>query len=73
MSGQGRWEVGEALKGSWALTEGRRMDVFVWLLVCLGLGLAGALACCVGLLATAPLAALGSAIVYDRLREAQAA
>ncbi len=61
----------EALHRSSVVTEGARLRLFVFLLLCIGLNVLGALALGVGLLFTIPATAMAIAFVYRRL-EAQA-
>lgn len=58
----------DALKESFNLTRGHKMNLFVLSLLILLLGIAGVLACCVGvLLISAPVSALALAYVYLKL------
>jgi uncharacterized membrane protein len=57
----------EALQRSAALTQGVRMDLFLFGLVLLGLNILGAIACLVGLLVTIPMSMMAGAYVYRRL------
>jgi uncharacterized membrane protein len=59
--------VMESLKRSSALTRGEKLNLFWYGLLCGLVGLLGALALCVGVLAAAPTVALASAYVYRRL------
>jgi len=59
----------EAMRESWRLTEGERLDLFLWMLLCIGLSVAGLLACCVGLFVMVPLCGLGTALIYQNLSE----
>lgn len=59
--------VMESLKRSSALTRGEKLNLFWYGLLCGLVGLLGALALCVGVLAAAPTIALASAYVYRRL------
>lgn len=59
----------EALHRSSVLTEGTRFRLFLFLLLCFGLNVLGALAFGVGLLFTIPATALAFAYVYRRLEE----
>ena len=61
----------DALKGSWELTDGAKMNVFIWYLVCGLIGLAGLLACGVGLFVAGPIILLGTGMVYETLRNAK--
>lgn len=58
----------DALKASWRLTLGSKVDLFVLSLVLGAINLGGVLLCGVGLLVTLPLSGLVSAMVYDNLR-----
>jgi len=56
----------DALTASWKLTEGNRMNIFVFWLIAVGLSIAGACACLIGMLLVAPV--LGIAFMYIYLR-----
>ncbi|MBI3948740.1 MAG: hypothetical protein HY321_22715 [Armatimonadetes bacterium] len=58
----------EALRTSWQETEGKRFMLFGNLLLLWLVGVAGVLACCVGLFITQPLMMAGYLIVYRELR-----
>lgn len=57
----------EAIRASWAATEGHKSNLFVFLLASAGVGLLGALACCVGYLPAAAMSGIATAIIYLRL------
>ena len=63
----------EAMRESFRLTEGERTDLFLWLLVSFVLGLAGLVACCVGVVAAVPVISVGTALIYLNLQERKAA
>lgn len=56
-----------ALKASVSLVKDNLGSVLLWMLTCLGLVIAGTLACLVGLLAALPVVYLGTAFTYKRL------
>lgn len=56
-----------ALAASMRATEGQRGDLFLLSLALGGIVLAGVVACCVGLVVAAPVAALAQALVYARI------
>jgi hypothetical protein len=59
----------ESLRESWRLTKGQWGNVFVLLLLLFLIGIAGFLACCIGLaLVSAPLTVLTQAYVYLKLK-----
>jgi uncharacterized membrane protein len=58
----------ESLKRSSAITDGAKMDLFLFWLVLTGINIVGVLCCLIGLLATIPIAALALAYVYRVLR-----
>lgn len=58
----------EALKESWRLTQGHKMNLFVFGLLILAVHVAGFLACCVGaLLVSVPVSMIASCSVYLHL------
>ena len=58
----------DALKESWRLTDGHKMQLFVFMLIGIGIVILGALACCVGAwLVAQPLVMLAQAYVYLKL------
>ncbi len=57
----------EALKASWAVTKGQKMNIFGLALAGVGLAIVGMLMCCVGFFATLPIYGVASAIVFVRL------
>jgi len=58
----------EALKASWQLTTPYRTNVIVYVLLSMLVGIAGALACCIGaVLVSFPVLMLGNAFVYLKL------
>ena len=58
----------DALKGSWALTMGSKVDIFVLLLVVGLINSVGLLACGVGLLMSLSVTALATALVFENMR-----
>lgn len=59
----------DALKASWRMTDGRKWDLLV-LLILLGLlNFAGVLACCVGLFVTTAIGTGALVIMYDQIAE----
>jgi hypothetical protein len=58
----------EALKGSWALTMGSKVDIAVLLLVIGLINTVGVLACGVGLLVSLPVTGLATALVFENMR-----
>jgi hypothetical protein len=61
----------EAVQTSWSVTKGRRLTLFVYSFLFGIIGLAGILACGVGLLVTLPLSNAGIVLMYQRLRGIQ--
>jgi hypothetical protein len=62
----------EALGASWRLTQGSKGNIFLYLLLCIGVGIAGALALCVGaLLVASPVVAVANAYLYLKLQGEQ--
>ncbi len=61
----------EAVQTSWSVTKGRRLTLFVYSFLFGIIGLAGILACGVGLLVTLPLSNAGVVLMYQRLRGIQ--
>lgn len=58
----------DALKRSWELTTGHKGNLVVYVLLSILVGVAGALACCVGaLLVSGPMITIASAYIYLRL------
>jgi uncharacterized membrane protein len=58
----------DALKRSWEITNGHKMNLFVLALVLFGVGLLGLAACCVGaLLVAGPVAVIAMAYTYLKL------
>jgi len=57
----------ECIKESWRLTDGDKIRLFLWGLVCFGIMLLGLLACCVGMLVAGPVCGIGTALIYDNL------
>jgi uncharacterized membrane protein len=58
----------DALKTSWELTRGHKMNLFLLALIVVGIVLAGLLACCVGSLVAVPIGALATSYAYLRIR-----
>ncbi|MEC8382609.1 MAG: hypothetical protein VXZ96_19945 [Myxococcota bacterium] len=61
----------DALKESWALTNGAKMNLFIWFIVCALIGLAGLLACFVGLFVAGPVILVGTGIIYEELSQSK--
>lgn len=61
----------DALKGSWELTDGSKMNVFIWYIICALIAIAGFLACGVGIFVAAPVILVGTGIVYEELNGAK--
>lgn len=57
----------DSLRESWHLTNGHKGQLFLYGLLCIGVMLLGALACCVGVLVAMPVIAVGGAWIYLRL------
>ena len=57
----------EALQESWKLTDGHKMNIFVFWLISFGLTIAGMCACGLGLLLAWPVIYLGQMYIYLRL------
>jgi hypothetical protein len=57
----------EAIKTSWAATDGHKGALFVYWLASIAVGLLGLLACCIGYLPAFVVISLGMAIIYLRL------
>ncbi len=57
----------QAMQTSWRLTRGEKGGLFLWMLVCAGLCVAGLLACGLGLLVAAPVCGLGTLLIYEDL------
>jgi uncharacterized membrane protein len=57
----------EAMKESWRLTEGQRVNLLLYGFIGFGIALVGLLACCVGLFVATPVLAIGSAYLHLRL------
>jgi len=62
-----------AIKAAWALTDGHKMELLFLAFTTAGLNLLGAMACCVGLLVTGPVAQLAWLAAYDEMRRAAGA
>jgi uncharacterized membrane protein len=58
----------ESLKRSSAITDGAKMDLFLFGLLLLGINIVGALCCLIGLFATIPITMVALAYVYRTLR-----
>jgi uncharacterized membrane protein len=61
----------DAVKRSWELTLGHKLNIFLFGLIGILVGIAGLLACGVGLLVVAPMAIIGQAYIYARLKGEQ--
>lgn len=57
----------EAIKASWRLTYGYKLDLFIFFILLWLLNLVGLLACCVGIIVTHAISTGALIIVYDRL------
>ena len=57
----------DAIKESFRITSGQKGQIFLFWVLAVLLILGGALACCVGLLATVPIVQVGAAMIYVRL------
>jgi uncharacterized membrane protein len=57
----------DAMSESWKLTEGNRVNIFIFWLIAVGLGIAGLCACGVGILLVAPILWIAYFFVYLRL------
>lgn len=57
----------DAIRASWAATDGHKGNLFVWWLASIGIVLLGLAACCVGYLPAVTLVSLGVVIIYLRL------
>ena len=60
--------IGAALEGSMDLTKGRRLDIFLLLLLLMVINVVGAMLLLVGLLVTLPLASVAAAHAYRSLQ-----
>lgn len=60
----------DAIKASWRITDGHKLDLFIFFFLCGLLNLGGFLMCCVGMIGTNAITTGALAIVYDRLAEA---
>lgn len=63
----------EAMQASWNLTRGEKGGLLLWMLVCAGICLLGAMACGVGLFVAAPICGLGTLMIYEDLLDREAA
>jgi len=59
----------EAIRCSWRITSGEKGGLLLWTLVCLGLMVAGLLACGVGIVVALPVCGLGTTLIYLDLLE----
>ena len=59
----------DALKASWRLTDGYKLDLFLFGILCALLNFAGLLMCFVGLILTYAVTMGASVIVYNRVAE----
>jgi uncharacterized membrane protein len=57
----------DALSESWKLTEGNRVNLFIFGLICFGLSIAGVCACGIGILLVAPILYIAWLYVYLKL------
>ena len=63
----------EAMQASWNLTRGEKGGLLLWMLVCAGICLLGAMACGVGLFVAAPICGLGTLLIYEDLLDREVA
>jgi hypothetical protein len=56
-----------AISKSWNATRGHKINIFVFGLAAFGVGVLGALACCIGLLAAYPIISVAMALIYTRI------
>jgi uncharacterized membrane protein len=57
----------DALKESWRITTGQKMNLFVFGLLAFVISLGGLMACCIGVFPAAAVIALGQIFIYERL------
>ena len=57
----------DALTASWRLTDGHKLDLFVFSIIAVLLNVAGFFMCCVGIIATNAVVLGGVAVIYNRL------
>lgn len=57
----------QALKASWAATEGQKGKIFLYGILSVGVMILGLLACCVGIFAAGPTIQVGNALIYCAL------
>lgn len=62
--------VTDSLKMSWNATKGKTLDIFVFMLLLIGLNILGALALLVGLLITIPVSFVAYTLFYRKLQPA---
>lgn len=60
----------EAVRAAYAMTKGKRLKIFLFILALIGLNILGAIALIVGLLVTMPVSALASVRLYRNLESA---
>ena len=58
-----------AMKGSWRLTDGNKVNILIYFLLAGLMNLAGMLACGVGMMLTFPITWIGMMMLYDKLAE----
>ena len=61
----------DAVKRSWELTQGHKLNLFLFGLIGVLVGIAGLLACGVGILVVGPMAIIGQAYIFARLKGEQ--
>lgn len=61
----------DALKQSWEMAKGQKMNLFVFALLMGLVGIVGIIACCVGVFVAAPIGTIGLAFIYMRLNGEQ--
>lgn len=65
--------VGDAIKASWAATNGSKMTLFVFFLAAIGLMIVGAIPCGLGLFVVAPMIGIALGHVYETIKDKKAA
>ncbi len=59
--------VMDSLKGSWNITQGNVLNIFLFMLILIGLNILGAIALLVGLLITIPVSFIAVTLLYRKL------
>jgi len=57
----------EAVKESWRITEGHKMNLFIYALIGIGVVIAGFMVCCIGVIGSQTILAVGTVFIYDRI------